>query len=222
MNEAQILEFCDRYEDQPNLSRETERLLDKRGFEQFITDCAEEGLQFIQSQSNVKALLDFLNRLGIPCSRKNAMLAYQYLSEQNMLEVAPVVTLTPAPINKRVSVKRVEQPLRLSHDCGLPGERQLAGERPERKQELLGHVIAKRMTEDAENRELAGEPTLHHPVSPEFRQKFIQSLSATQRRNRKTSEGLARAFASEMHPELDPIRDRFQFNRVVSELLADL
>jgi hypothetical protein len=84
MANNRVLPNFDNYSDQ-NFSRDVERILDRKGFEQFCADFPD----FPVTQDNVGTLVYRLNFYGVPCSRRNCGIVYSEMIADNAVVFPP-------------------------------------------------------------------------------------------------------------------------------------
>jgi hypothetical protein len=159
-------------------------MLDGIGIEQFRGAHPE----YPNTKRNNDLLQSFLQDRPepLPLSLRNLEIAYYALGDDGQLEPAiPQVTYTEVPRDKRHGITRADQTVRLRFDTGNMAQSQLTRELPERREELLGDVIARRQFQDGINRAKAGE--IGKPINAEFKEQYRRSL----REHRKTAEGAA-------------------------------
>lgn len=230
----EIRQGLDQYSDQ-SISRDLERILDQKGYEQFLEDVGNE---YLNTRANASLIVSWLNDHGVPCSRRNCMVAYQELIEQGIFETnsAPEITYTKVPLTPEDrGVQKIHSGVVLRYDRGGMAESQLTRERPERLQELLGDTIDARQEEDTQNYRLVPLPKTPRVQGDQLplnqlkksrqidltalKEKYRASLNSNRRQ--PTNMGLARATVSEWIEAngLDIAPNSLEFNKLVAECI---
>ncbi|HUC42242.1 MAG TPA: hypothetical protein VL913_00720 [Candidatus Micrarchaeaceae archaeon] len=215
IDETTLPQF-DRY--QTGFEEDVLNMLDRRGIEQF-RDLHPE---YPNTKRNNELLQSFLQDRDepLPLSLRNLEIAYYALRDDGQLEPAiPQVTYTEVPRDKRHGITRADQTVRLRFDTGNMAQSQLTRELPERREELLGDVIARRQFQDGVNRARAGE--IGKPINPDFKEQYRRSLrehSKTQRNKPTLGYNAAEFYAAcdavlKEHPEIN--QQSITFNNLV-------